>query len=169
MNDARFIITKGKAIPHTKSIKLYLNNEWIKDLISPDLSSIKMTQDMHDLLKSCSQPVESFDAWEVLRLNPKYHVDYILYGNYGPLQLEKRKVERIFNIQDDGHFMFIRVHCTDLIHQDDFAIEEALSLDAFFSTAYKQVCLENVNMSTGESVIFLVLPRDYISKNYILS
>lgn len=168
MNDERFIITKGKAVPHPHSIRVYINNEWVQDLITPDTSNKERAEELHELLKVCSQPLETFDAWETLRLSPNYKVDYVLYGNYGPIQIEK-KIERIFNVEDDGNFMFIRIHCSDLIHQEDFSIEEALSLDAFFSTAYKQVCLENVHNSTGETAIFLLLPRNYSAKHYTLN
>lgn len=163
----RSFVTEGVSIPY--GIKIYYKKELLANLISTDKPQIERAKLLNYMLQSMSEPVNEFNAWEVLKLGDRFRVEYVIYGNYGPVHFEDRSFDRIFNVNKEGPFMLIKIRSKDVMHPNEFVVDNAISLQTYLDAAFNEVSVENCGIIEGEPAIFLILPRTYIARTFVTS
>lgn len=156
----------GVTMPSPESLTIYYNKENVQDLFSKDLKVRELHEQGHEFLKSIAHATSMENTWERMKLNLLYKVDYILYGNFGRLANAHDGADSIFDINEDGPYMLMRI-TTELEELTPNEVRVGDIIDFDLALLAKEIFLDaglercGQTMQKGYLTMYIILPRKF--------
>lgn len=161
-------ISKGVTMPAPDQMTIYYNREPLRSLISTDIPQSERTQQADELLKSISHEKEVDNTWNRFRLNPLYTFDYVLYGNFGKIGNSHDGVPLIFDINENGAYMLVKITTyLDYTSHDVIRMSEIIDLNIVFLAQNLYIdfgverCGDTVSLGKGYPTFYMILPKGF--------